>query len=302
MYKGKKQVRTIVPPSNLMAGMTLNMTVLRQTDIGYFLRAGKDEVFLHMNEARGRLHMDDEVEVFLYHDHENRLAATMDTPHVAMGEYGWLEVVDVSPRMGVFLDNGINKDLLLFLDDLPKLNDEWPRPGDRILVSLKRDKLGRLLAKPVTENEVSKIAVPADANMKNKQVEATVYKVIQAGAFLLTEDEHILFIHRDEMTERMRMGQTVRCRVSYVREDGRLNGSMRERKEVQYGEDADRLLHYLINRDGAMPYTDQTDADIIREKFQMSKSSFKRALGKLMKERRVEQSDGWTRIIQNTEQ
>lgn len=287
--------------SNLLAGMTLEMTVARQTEIGYFLRAGDDEVFLHRNEAHGRLHIDEEVEVFLYHDHENRLAATMDLPHVGMGEYGWLEVVDVSPRMGVFLDNGIKKDLLLFIDDLPKLADEWPRRGDHLLVTLKRDKLGRLLAKPVTENEISQFSVPADASMINKQVEGTVYKVIQAGAFLLTEEEHVLFIHRDEMTERLRLGQSVQCRVSYVREDGRLNGSMRERKEVQYNEDADKLLRYMINRDGAMPYTDDTPADIIRDKFQMSKSGFKRALGKLMKERKVEQADGWTRIVKNDE-
>lgn len=300
MYKGKRQEHTATP-SNLQAGMTLEMTVSRQTEIGYFLRAGKDEVFLHMNEAHGRLHTDDEIEVFLYHDHENRLAATMDLPYVGMGEYGWLEVVDVSPRMGVFLDNGINKDLLLFIDDLPKLNDEWPRVGDRLLVALKRDKLGRLLAKPVTENEISKISVLADMSMKNKQVEGTVYKVIQAGAFMLTEEEHILFIHRDEMTERLRLGQSLACRVSFVREDGRLNGSMRERKEVKYGEDADRLLAYMINRDGAMPYTDDTQADVVRDKFNMSKSSFKRALGKLMKERRVVQADGWTRLIQNNE-
>ncbi|EJL42984.1 hypothetical protein BAG01nite_42040 [Brevibacillus agri] len=302
MHKKKKREPQLAATGSLQAGMTLTMTVARKTEIGYFLREGNDEVFLHEKEAHERLHVDDEVEVFLYHDHENRLAATMDMPYVSMGEYGWLEVVDVSPRMGVFLDNGIKKDLLLFVDDLPKLADEWPRPRDQILVTLKQDKLGRLLAKPVTEAEVTKIAVPADESMRNKQVEGTVYKVIAAGAFLLTEDDHILFIHRDEMVGRLRLGQTIRCRISYVREDGRLNGSMKERKEVQYGEDADKLLRYLINRDGAMPYTDSTEADIIREKFQMSKSSFKRALGKLMKERRVEQVDGWTKIIRRDDE
>ncbi|WP_429843087.1 CvfB family protein [Brevibacillus sp. FIR094] len=305
MYKRQmreKREPQIIQNGNLAAGMTLTMTVARKTEIGYFLSDGKDEVFLHANEAHERLHIDDEVEVFLYHDHENRLAATMDMPHVGMGEYGWLEVVDISPRMGVFLDNGINKDLLLFIDDLPKHTDEWPRPKDQMLVALKQDKLGRLLAKPVTENEIVKIAAMADQSMKNKAVEGTVYKVIQAGAFLLTEDEHILFIHRDEMVGRLRLGQTVRCRISFVREDGRLNGSMKERKEVQYGEDADKLLRYMINRDGAMPYTDSTEAEVIREKFQMSKSSFKRALGKLMKERRVEQVDGWTKMIRSEQE
>jgi len=297
--RGRRQVRTNAPSRDLQAGMILKMRVARKKEIGYFLTDGREEVFLHRNEADGPLESGEEVEVFLYHDHEDRLAATMDMPYVGLDEYGWLEVVDLSSRMGIFLDNGINKHLLVFIDDLPKLRDEWPRPGDRLLVTIKQDPKGRMLAKPVTEAEVGQIAVPADQTMKNKQVEGTVYKVIQAGAFLLTDEDHILFIHRDEMTERLRLGQSVRCRVSFVREDGRLNGSMRERKEVQYGEDAEKLLRYLINRDGAMPYTDDTPADVVREKFEMSKSSFKRALGKLMKERRVEQVDGWTKLIDN---
>lgn len=299
MLRANKQKGTNAAAGKLQAGMIVEMQVARKKEIGYFLTDGSEEVFLHQSEATDDLRQGDRVQVFLYHDHENRLAATMAMPHVALGEYGWLEVIDMSSRLGVFLDNGTKKDLLVFVDDLPKLQDEWPRPGDRLLVTLKRDKLGRLLAKPVTEEEVVKIALPADASMKNRQVEGTVYKVIQAGAFLLTEDEHILFVHREEMTERLHLGQTIRCRVSFVREDGRMNGSMRERKEVQYGEDADKLLRYLLHRDGAMPYTDDTPAEVIRDKFQMSKSSFKRALGKLMKERRIEQKDGWTRVIQN---
>jgi len=292
---GKKTVPA--QTGRLHAGMVVTLPVSKKTDFGYFLKDDDVEILLHQNEATGApLHVGDEVEVFLYHDHENRLAATMEMPLVEMGEYGWLEVVDVSPRMGVFLHNGIQKDLLLFVDDLPKWHEEWPRVGDRLLVTLKRDKHGRLLAKPVTEQEIEKIAVPAGPEMRNRWVEGTVYKVIQAGAFLLTEDEQILFVHRDEMTERLRLGQTVRCRVSFVREDGRLNGSMRERKEVQYSADAERILRYLVERGGAMPYSDDTPAEIIREKFAMSKSSFKRALGKLLKEQKIEQEEGWTHL------
>ncbi|USG64858.1 S1-like domain-containing RNA-binding protein [Brevibacillus ruminantium] len=296
LIKPGDKKKPYTPPSGLQAGMQLTMTVEREIEPGYFLRAGEDEVFLHRREAEGRLKSGDRVEVFLYHDHENRLAATMDQPYVGVDEYGWLEVVDRLPQMGVFLDNGIEKDLLLFIDDLPKLKEEWPQPGDRLLVTLKRDKLGRLLAKPVTEEEISKISVPAESSLHNQWVEGTVYKVIKDGAFLFTDEEHVMFIHREEMTEPLRLGQSLRSRVSFVREDGRINGSMRGRKEERYGEDADKLLDYLAGRGGSMPYTDDTPADVVREKFGMSKSAFKRALGKLMKERKVEQAEGWTRL------
>nr|WP_239565286.1 S1-like domain-containing RNA-binding protein [Brevibacillus fulvus] len=276
--------------------MVITMPVKRTSEFGYFLAYEDAEVLLHRTEATRELEIGEEVEVFLYHDHENRLAATMQMPYVKMGEYGWLKVEEVSPRMGVFLYNGIKKDLLLFVDDLPKLREEWPQKGDRLLVTLTRDEQGRLLAKPAGEKEMVAFAQPAGKEMLNKRVEATVYKVIQAGAFLFTENEHILFIHRDEMTEPLRLGQTVICRVSFVREDGRLNGSMRQRKEIQYSEDADRLLQYLVERDGAMPYTDDTPPDTIKRQFQMSKAAFKRALGKLLRERLIEQEEGWTHL------
>ncbi|MFM1653446.1 S1 RNA-binding domain-containing protein [Brevibacillus sp. B_LB10_24] len=284
------------PENRLQAGTVATMEVVRTAAFGYFLSDQQTEVLLHHNEATRQLTQGERVEVFLYHDHQNRLAATMKMPFVSLGEYGWLEVVDVNPRMGVYLHNGIAKDLLLFMDDLPKLRDEWPRAGDKLLVTLQLDKRGRLAAKLAGEEEIGKIAVPADSDLMNKWLEGTVYKVIGSGAFVLTEGEHILFVHRDEMTSPLRLGEDVSCRVSYVREDGRLNGSMRARKEQRYSEDAAQLLRYMTSRGGAMPYTDDTPAEIIKEKFGISKAAFKRALGKLLKERMIEQEPGWTHL------
>ncbi|MGD8191964.1 CvfB family protein [Brevibacillus ginsengisoli] len=278
------------------AGDVVTLPVSHEKPFGYFLKLGNNEILLHHNEATETLRVGDEVEVFLYHDHENRLAATMKMPSVRKGEYGWLEVVDMNARLGVFLHNEIGKDLLLFLDDLPKLRQEWPRPGDSLLVTLTKDKQGRMLAKLADEEIIFRISQPASSSMLNKKVSGTVYKLIGAGAFLLTEEEHILFIHRDEMLSPLRLGQTVECRVSYVREDGRLNGSMKARKEVSYEEDANRILQILKDRGGSMPYTDSTDPEVLKEKFGVSKSAFKRAMGRLLKLGLVEQEEGWTHL------
>ena len=294
--------RAVVQASHLKAGMVMTIPVAREAEFGYFLKDRDQEVLLHRNEATRPLQVGDEVEVFLYHDHENRLAATMELPIVDMQTYDWLEVVDVSPKLGVFLHNGTKKDLLLFVDDLPKLREEWPQKGDKVCVTLKRDKHGRLLAEPASEEIMIEASTPADKDMMNKKVEGTVYKVLGIGALLYTRDDHIVFIHRDEMTEPLRLGQTVVCRISYVREDGRMNGSMRERKEVQYGEDAERILAYLKERDGAMPYSDESAPEDIKAKFGMSKSAFKRALGKLLKDGLIEQDEGWTHLRRETHQ
>ncbi|WP_281274930.1 CvfB family protein [Brevibacillus fluminis] len=287
--------------SKLPVGTTVTLSVAKMTEYGYFLTDGETNILLHNNEATRTLSQGEQVEVFLYTDHDGRVAATMEEPIVQVGEFGWLEVVEIITRMGVFLNNGIKRDVLLFVDDLPMLRNEWPRLGDMILVSLKRDKEGRLLAQPVSEEVIAPNAKPGTPDMLNKVLDGTVYKIIGAGAFLLTEGEHVLFIHRDEMTEPLRLGQTVQARISYVREDGKMNGSMKARKEQLYSEDADKLMRYLENRGGSMPYTDDSAPEVIRDVFGMSKSAFKRALGKLLKERRITSAEGWTRIAASNE-
>ena len=277
-------------------GMIVTLLVDRKVEYGYFLKDEGTGILLHENDTDETFEVGDQATVFLYLDSEDRLTATTRMPHVQLGEYGWLEVVSVNPKLGVFLDNGIGKDLLMFVDDLPKMREEWPQPEDYVLVTMKRDKNGRLVARPANEEAILDISRPAEPQMRNKWVDATVYKTLGNGALLFTEDEHILFIHREEMTEHLRMGQTIKARITYVREDGRLNGSMRERKEKQFGDDADRLVDYMAGRGGAMPYTDDTPPETIKEKFGISKSAFKRALGKLMKERKIEQQDGWTHL------
>jgi predicted RNA-binding protein (virulence factor B family) len=276
------------------AGMKVMGTIERQAPFGYFLSVEGQDVLLHQSDAEGELEIGEQVEVFLYHDHQDRIAATQHEPYITLGEFGWLEVKDVHPRMGVFLDNGIRKDLLLPADQLPEIKSKWPRSGDRLYVGLEHDKQGRMLAVLGREENFEQIAVPAEQDIFNKDITGYVYKVIKIGAFLLTEGQHLAFIHRDETDEPLRVGQRVEGRISKVRDDGRINVTTKLRKEVSYSQDAEMIYDYIKNRGGRMPYTDKTDPDIIKEKFGISKAAFKRALGKLMKERRAHQEEGWT--------
>ena len=93
------------------------------------------------------------------------------------------------------------------------------------------------------------------------------------------------------------MGAKVTVRVTYVRADGRLNGSLREPKEKALVSDAERILDYLESHKGRMPYSDKTTPEIIKAKFQISKAAFKRAIGHLLKAGRIEEKDGWTLLV-----
>ena len=112
--------------------------------------------------------------------------------------------------------------------------------------------------------------------------------------FLFTEERYIAFIDHREVQNRPRVGETVEIRVTYLREDGRLNASLRPPKKAARIEDADRLLALLMEHDGKMPYTDATSPEVIQDRFHISKAAFKRALGRLLKDGLIEQRDGWT--------
>lgn len=289
---------------SLEAGTKAKLQVAREkSPYGYFLSDGTRDVLLHYTETVGQIQQGEHIEVFLFHDTEDRLAATMKEPLIHLGETELLEVVDIHPRFGCFLDMGIGRNLLLPFRDLPELRELRPEVGDKVFVTLSHDKQGRMLARLAGERELAPKTFPAPSSWKNQWVEARVYKPLQDATFVLIDGGLLGFgaigmIHSSERTGLPRLGQTVKARVVFVREDGRVNLSMRQPKHVGRDEDSELLLQVMRERpNGAMPYSDQTPADIIMNRFKISKGAFKRALGKLMKEGLVYQKENWTYLL-----
>jgi predicted RNA-binding protein (virulence factor B family) len=280
----------------LQAGETVQLEVKRKAAFGFFLANEHSDVLLHYSEIVGELEEGDHVEVFLYTDAEDRLSATMRKPLIQYGELARLEVADQHEKLGLFLEMGIGRQLLLPRSELPEERAVWPRVGDSVYVTLDRDKQGRMLANLAGELELNTMSQSAPAQLRNQTVKGWVYNILQIGAFVYTEDLYIGFIHRTEMTKELRVGEWVEARVTFVREDGNINLSMRPLKEKGREGDADQILAYLHERGGSMPYSDGTQPDIVTEKFGISKSAFKRALGKLMKDGVVYQEEGWTHL------
>ncbi|MBS4207787.1 S1-like domain-containing RNA-binding protein [Bacillus sp. FJAT-50079] len=276
------------------AGTVATLKVEREVPFGYFLSDGYEDVLLHHTEITSHFDPDKEQEVFLYQDHEGRLAATLTIPNVRIGHYDWVEVVEVKKELGVFVNIGIQKDMLVSLDDLPALPHLWPVVGDKLYCSLKTDNKNRLFAKLGTEDVMRQIAIPAKKEDYNKNVTGTVYRLLLEGSFLMTTEGYLAFVHESERHAEPRLGETVNGRIIDVKPDGTINLSFLPRSHEQIDTDAEKIYLYLIERDGSMPYWDKSLPEEIKRRFNMSKASFKRALGKLMKEGKVYQEDGWT--------
>lgn len=293
---------------SLEAGTIVKLTVAREVSPhGFFMTDGQEEVLLPYTERTGNMKFrpGQQTDVFIHHDSEDRLIATMKKPLLTFGEIAKLEVADIHPRLGCFLEMGLGRQLLLPKRELPEAPELQPEVGDRIFVRMDRDKQGRLLARTCGEEELSPLCFNVPESWQNQWMKATVYRPLQMGTFVIIDGGvlgfgAIGFIHSSERSRLLRLGETVDVRVARIREeDGRANLSMAQRKEIGMDEDAEKILAYMRGRDGgAMPYSDKTGPDIIKLRFGISKAAFKRALGRLMKQGLIEQDENWTRLKQ----
>lgn len=276
-------------------GTIQTLEVLRTIDTGYVL---ENDILLHHNEANAELEAEQSVEVFLYQDKKGQTVATTQLPAVQIDTYGWGEVVEVLPHLGVFVNIGTTKDMLVSKDDLPLFEDVWPMTGDQLYVSLGKDQKDRLLALPATESIFEQeLFELAPDNLLNATISGHVYRTAREGAACITEEGYRGFIHHTERKEEPRLGELVKGRVIDVKPDGTINISLRPLKKYSMVEDADTVLEYLKENNGVIPFSNKSDPDDVRDTFKISKAAFKRALGKLMKEGKVEQRDEKTYLI-----
>lgn len=274
-------------------GMVAVMRVARLGEMGAFLDAEtgntSDDVLLHSQQQTAPVAVGDEVEVFLYRDPKRRLTASMRVPKMKEGQIARMKVVNVS-KDGAFLDVGAERGIFMPFAGMRGR----PRIGERVWAKLYTDKSGRLAVTMEVEDEMRRASKPAEGVKVGDSVTGEIYNYTDSGVFLFSKERYIVFIDNKEMKVRPRVGETVTARVTFVREDGRLNASLREIKEKAMVSDGEEILALLRERKGKMPYSDATSPEIIRDKFGVSKAAFKRALGRLLKEGKIEQRDGWT--------
>lgn len=263
MYLGKKQV----------------LTVVKVVDFGVYLGSDTDKVLLPKKQVPAGVEPGDPVEVFLYKDSSDRLIATTNEPKLMLGELAVLTVVQVG-KFGAFLDWGLEKDLFLpFKEQTTKV-----KPGDACLVALYIDKSERLCATMKVYPYLKKNA----PYQKDDQVEGIVYEVSENfGTFVAIDDQYSALIPKREGDPGLRVGDKVHARVTEVKPDGKISLSVREKAFIQMDKDALMIMQRLENCGGKIPFNDKADAERIKAEFGLSKNAFKRAVGRLYKERKI---------------
>lgn len=263
-------------------GKVQTLTIERITPIGAYLSDGfdaTDVVLLPEKEVPKNSRAGDQIDVFIYRDSKDRLISTTREPKIQIGEFAALKVADIT-KVGAFLDWGLEKDLLLpYNEQTVKV-----QKGRDYLVNLYTDKSDRLCA---TMKIYPLLKVDAPYKVGD-WIEGYVYQINpEIGAFVAIDNlYHGLILIKDANSD-IHCGEKVHARVSEIRNDGKLVLSPNKKAYKEIPKDAVAILTKLNESQGFLPYNDKTDAYLIKKEFNMSKSSFKRAVGKLLKEKKI---------------
>jgi predicted RNA-binding protein (virulence factor B family) len=261
-------------------GKTQCLNVVKKTDFGVYLGIENDKVLLPKKQVPEETEIGDALEVFIYRDSDDRLIATTRKPKLQLGQIAVLKVSQTG-AIGAFLDWGLEKDLLMpFKEQMTQVQE-----GDECLVALYIDKSSRLAA---TMHVYEYLTCGSDY-VKDSAVQARVIEINpEFGVYVAVDDQYFGMIPKNEVFGRMQIGDIIHGRVSKVREDGKLSISLKQKAYIQMDEDSRIVYEAIVAMGGMLPFTDKADPELIKEKFDMSKNAFKRAVGRLLKEGKID--------------
>lgn len=260
-------------------GKTQKLKVVSKVDFGIYLDADNEKVLLPKNEVPKDINVGDTIEVFLMRDSEDRPIATRKKPMVEEGNLAKLKVKEVT-QYGAFLDWGMGKDLFLpYKEQTYKVEE-----NDNVLVGVYLDKSERLCA----TMKVYKYLLSNSTYETEDIVTGTVYNINpQYGAFIAVDDKYHGLIQSKELTKPLKIGEEVNARVKSVRPDGKMDLSIRKKSYMQIDDDAKIIEEFMKENGNELSYTDKASPERIKQDFAMSKSEFKRAIGRLLKEGKI---------------
>lgn len=271
----------------LRLGEYQKLTVVKRVEFGVYLAETEDtekRVLLPAKQVPSDCKTGDELEVFLYKDSKDRLIATTNKPKLTLGGLAVLRVAQIG-KIGAFLDWGLEKDLFLpFKEMTVKV-----QPEDEVLVTLYIDKSSRLCASMKKLYDLLSTDSPYHAG---DVVEGRVYEFSDNfGTFVAVDDKYSAMIPRFEDASKLRIGDVIEAKVTNVKPDGKLDVTLRDKAYIQMEGDAEKVMSVIEEFAGVLPFSDKASPEVIKRETGLSKNAFKRAVGRLYKEHRVEITD-----------
>jgi predicted RNA-binding protein (virulence factor B family) len=222
------------------------------------------------------------IDVFVYRDSEDRLVATPQKPLVMVGQFASLRVVSINPRIGVFLDWGMDKDLLLPMRETFRPVTE----GEFVLVQVVLDeKTDRLIASARLNRRL--LFPPAGTYQEGDSVNLMVMSHSELGYNMIVNDLHRGLLYDSDANGRLEPGDRFDGYVRTVRPDGKIDVALGKSGYRRIAPLTDQIIAALVAKNGRLPFNDNSAPEAIRDYFGVSKKAFKQAIGALFRERRI---------------
>ncbi|MBO5371706.1 MAG: RNA-binding protein [Lachnospiraceae bacterium] len=265
-------------------GEKQKLLVIKKVDFGIYLAEKEDDetrVLLPAKQVPEGIRLGEELEVFLYKDSKDRLIATTNEPKLMLGGLCVLPVLEVG-KIGAFLDWGLEKDLFLPYKEMTRKVEK----GDEVLATLYIDKSRRLCA---SMKDLYDLLQKDSPYKEGDIVEGRVYEFSDNfGTFIAVDDKYSAMIPSFEDCTHLRIGDVIEARVTKVKPDGKLDLTLRDKAYIQMDADAQKVMEVIEEYAGVLPFNDKASPEVIKREMQMSKNAFKRAVGRLYKERKIE--------------
>ena len=268
-------------------GEKQTLVMVKQVEFGIYLAEHMEDdtrVLLPAKQVPENISLGDEIEVFLYKDSKDILIATTNEPLILLGQTAVLKVLEVG-EIGAFLDWGLEKDLFLPYKEMTRKAEE----GDEFLVTLYIDKSQRLCA---SMRNLYALLSQDSPYQKGDTVTGRIYEFSgNFGTFAAVDDKYSAMIPSFEDVSHLKVGDVVTAKVSNVKPDGKLDLTLREKAHIQMDSDAESVMKVIEEYGGVLPFNDKASPEVIKQEMHMSKNAFKRAVGRLYKERKIEITD-----------
>ncbi|GGD48738.1 GntR family transcriptional regulator [Emticicia aquatilis] len=266
-------------------GVKNTLRILRGTGVGMFL--GDDEgndVLLPKKYIPDDVIVGDDIEVFIYRDSEDRIIATTLEPKIQLNEFAYLQVKAVT-QVGAFLDWGLEKDLFVpFREQNKKMEvDKWyavylylDEDTDRLVASCK---VNRFFEKENIDLTIS------------QEVDILVFEETDLGMNAVINNRYKGLIYENEIFQRIKIGTRTKAYVKNIRDDKRIDLSLQKQGYANVEPNAERILEKLKANNGFLDVTDKSDANYVMYQLEMSKKTFKKAVGALYRQRIIRIED-----------
>ena len=267
------------------------LKVLRQVDFGLYLDDGKEGILLPKRFVPAGLKEGDDIKVFVYHDGEDRLIATTQTPKGILGDIVKLNTISVTPQ-GAFLDWGLMKDL--FVPKSQQLQKMIPN-GSYLVKIVLDEQTGRIAA---TEKIDSFLSNDELTVKELDEVTLTVYRKTDIGYVVIINHQHTGVLHSNEIYRNITPGDVFEGFIKKIYpNDNKIDVSAGKPGYKRVEGETEKILRLLKENNGFLPFNDKSNPDEIYETFQMSKKTFKMTIGNLYKQRLVAFEDNGIKII-----